>query len=77
MAQNKLTKPLLPGYYDSLRDRQTKERYRAKLGVISGVDPYEASTQERMDKQCGSMAQCYSHSHWDVPVADSKPVLEG
>ena len=38
MEQRKRTKSLLSDYYDSLCDKQAKERYKTKLGVISGVE---------------------------------------
>lgn len=32
---------LLPGYFQSLQEKQSKERYLEKLKSIEGQDPYE------------------------------------
>lgn len=41
MEQKEVLKALLPGYYNSLQVKQAKDKYKEKLQVISGLDPYE------------------------------------
>ena len=36
-----MKRALLPGYATAIQDRDARERYREKLKVLSGEDPYE------------------------------------
>ena len=50
MAAKATTKRgLLPGYFESLEQKESKERYLEKLKSIEGQDPYEISRKEWMD----------------------------
>ena len=40
---------ILPGYFESLQQKESKERYIEKLKFIEGQDPYEISRKERID----------------------------
>ena len=40
---------LLPGYFESLQEKQSIERYLEKLKSIEGQDPYEISRKEWID----------------------------
>ena len=42
-------KPFLPGYSSSLTDEGSKKRYRDKLEMINGMDPYETTRNEWLD----------------------------
>ena len=43
------SKPLLGGYSGEIRDKKGKERYREKLQLIGGQDPYELPRNEWKD----------------------------
>ena len=49
MAESGKRKPLLGGYVAALWDAEGRERYRKKLSVIGGVDPYKVPGNEWMD----------------------------
>ena len=40
---------ILPGYFESLQQKESKERYLEKLKSIEGQDPYEISRKEWID----------------------------
>ena len=40
---------MLPGYFESLQEKQSKERYLEKLKSIEGQVPYEISRKEWID----------------------------
>ena len=40
---------LLSGYFESLQEKESKERYLAQLKSIQGQDPYEISRKEWID----------------------------
>ena len=40
---------ILPGYFESLQQKESKERYIEKLKSIEGQDPFEISRKERID----------------------------
>ena len=40
---------MLPGYFESLQEKQSMERYLEKLKSIEGQDPYEISRKEWID----------------------------
>ena len=41
--------PFLPGYLPSLENAIAKKRYKEKLGIIGGLDPYEIVRSEWVD----------------------------
>ncbi|KAL9963240.1 hypothetical protein ACROYT_G032420 [Oculina patagonica] len=43
------TRGFLPGYFDSLKQKECRERYAAKLNDINGQDPYEIPRKEWLD----------------------------
>ena len=45
-AKASATRGFLPGYFESLEEKQSKERYLKKLKSIEGQDPYEISRKE-------------------------------
>ena len=50
MAAKATTKRgLLPGYFESLQQKESKERYLEKLKSIEGQDPYEIPRKEWID----------------------------
>lgn len=42
-------KSLLPGYFASLANVESKERYKSKLSFITGRDPYEIPREDFKD----------------------------
>ena len=42
-------KALLPGYSSSLTNDESRKRYREKLDIINGMDPYEICRSDWMD----------------------------
>ena len=40
---------ILPGYFESLQPKESKERYIEKLTSIEGQDPFEISRKEWID----------------------------
>ena len=40
---------IFPGYFESLKQKESKERYIEKLKSIEGQDPYEISRKEWID----------------------------
>ena len=50
MAAKATTKRgLLPGYFENLQQKESKERYLEKLKSIEGQDPYEIPRKEWID----------------------------
>ncbi|KAL9977804.1 hypothetical protein ACROYT_G015251 [Oculina patagonica] len=43
------TRGFLPGYFDSLKQKECRERYAAKLNDINGQDPYKIPRKEWLD----------------------------
>jgi len=48
-AEASTKRGLLPGYFESLQEKQSKERYLEKLKSIEGQDPHEISRKEWID----------------------------
>ena len=48
-AKGKTKRGLLPGYFESMQKKESKERYLEKLKSIEGQDPYEISRKEWID----------------------------
>jgi len=42
-------KALLPGYFATVQDQKAQQRYKEKLSIIFGVDPYEISKNDWTD----------------------------
>ena len=49
MSKKNAEKGYLPGYYASITDKASKERYAKKLELIEGSDPFEIPRKELKD----------------------------
>ena len=48
-AKASMKRGLLPGYFESVQEKESKERYLGKVKSIEGQDPYEISRKEWID----------------------------